>query len=53
MAAALREKRACRLSADFGVHIVELVEALQHPERFGDCKQMTTTFTPMSPLFAN
>lgn len=50
MAAAIREKRPCRLSADFGVHIVELVEALQHPERFGGCKPMTTTFAPMAPL---
>ncbi len=49
MAAAIREKRPCRLSADLGVHIVELVEALQHPERFGG-KEMTTTFAPMSPL---
>ncbi len=53
MAAAIREKRPCRLSAEFGVHIVEMVEALQHPERFGGCRQMTTTFAPMSPLFAS
>ncbi len=51
MSAAIREKRPCRLLADFGVHIVELVEALQHPERFGGCKQMTTAFTPMAPLW--
>lgn len=53
MAAALREKRACRLSADFGVHIVELVEALQHPERFGGSKNMTSVFVPIEVLFAN
>jgi predicted dehydrogenase len=50
MADAIRERRPCRLSADFGVHIVEMVEALQHPERFGGRKQMATTFTPMSPV---
>ncbi len=50
MAAAHREKRACRLSADLGVHIVELVEALQHPERFGGCKEMVTGFTTVPPL---
>ncbi|MFN0076460.1 MAG: Gfo/Idh/MocA family protein [Prosthecobacter sp.] len=50
MAAAIREQRPCRLSAELGVHIVEIVEALQHPERCGGRKEMTTTFAPMSPL---
>ncbi len=49
MAEAIGEKRPCRLSAQFGAHIVEIVEALQHPERSGR-KQMTTTFTPMQPM---
>lgn len=53
MAASIREKRPCRLSADLGVHIVELVEALQHPERFGGSKAITSTFVPMIPLFQN
>jgi predicted dehydrogenase len=53
MAAAIHENRPCRLSADFGVHIVELVEALQHPERSGGRKELTTSFNPMSPLFAS
>lgn len=50
MAAAIREKRPCRLSADLGIHIVELVEALQHPERSGGSKEMTSSFAPMAPL---
>jgi len=50
MSEAIREKRACRLSAEFGAHIVEIVEVLQHPERFGGRKQMTTTFAPMLPM---
>jgi len=50
VADAVREKRPCRLSARLGVHIVELVEALQHPERFGGRKELTTTFPTISPL---
>ena len=50
MAEAIREKRPCRLSAQFGAHIVETIEALQYPERFGYRTKMTTTFTPMQPL---
>ena len=47
---AIREKRPCRLSADFGAHIVEIVEALQYPERCGSNKKMTTAFLPMQPM---
>lgn len=50
MAEAIREKRPCRLSAQFGAHIVEIIESLQYPERSGSRKQITTTFTPMQPL---
>jgi predicted dehydrogenase len=50
VADAIRERRPCRLSARLGVHIVELVEALQHPERFGGRRQLTTTFPEISPL---
>lgn len=50
VADAIRENRPCRLSARLGVHIVELVEALQHPERCGGHKELTTTFPEISPL---
>lgn len=50
MAAAIREARPCRLSAEFGTHIVEIVELLQHPDRLGGRKQLTTTFAPMQPM---
>lgn len=50
MAEAIREKRPCRLSAEFGAHIVEIIEVLQHPERFGGRKKMTTGFAPMQPM---
>jgi predicted dehydrogenase len=50
MVEAIHEKRPCRLSGQFGAHIVEIVEALQYPERFGFRKKLTTTFAPMQPL---
>lgn len=49
MADAIAASRPCSLSADLGVHVVEMLEALQHPERFGGAKRMTTTFTRMHP----
>lgn len=36
MAAAVREQRPCLLTAELAVHLVELVERLQHPERFDE-----------------
>jgi len=50
LAAAAREKRTCRLSAELGIHIVELVEALQYPERFGGRRQINSSFAPIQPL---
>jgi predicted dehydrogenase len=47
---AINESRPCRLAADFGVHVVEIIEALQYPERFNHHKTLTTTFAPMAPL---
>jgi predicted dehydrogenase len=50
IAEALRQNRPCRLSANLGLHIVELVEALQHPERFGGRREIESTFEPIQPL---
>jgi hypothetical protein len=51
IADAIREKRPCRLSGQFGAHIVELIEALQHPEQTGGGKkEMTTNFPPIQPM---
>jgi hypothetical protein len=50
MADAIAEQRPCRLSAQLGAHIVEIIEALQYPERFGGRKEMTTTFSPIQPM---
>jgi predicted dehydrogenase len=50
MVEAIRQKRPCRLSAQLGLHIVEIVEALQYPERFGGRRQIESTFEPIEPL---
>lgn len=50
VADAIREKRACRLSADLGAHIVELIEALQYPERVGGRRKIESRFEPVEPL---
>ena len=50
MTEAIRERRPCRLSAELGVHIVEIVEALDDPGRFGGYRRLATTFPPMHPM---
>jgi predicted dehydrogenase len=50
MAEAIRQRRQCRLSADLGLHIVEIVEALQYPERFGGRRRIESAFDPIPPL---
>jgi predicted dehydrogenase len=50
LAEAVRENRPCRLSAELGVHIVELVEALQHPERSGGARDILSSFPAIAPL---
>lgn len=50
MARAIKEDRPHRLNFDFGLHVLEQVEMLQHPERFGGAKDITSTFTPFPPL---
>jgi hypothetical protein len=49
VAAAVAEQRACRLSAEFGVHLVELINALQYPSESAR-HSMRTTFAPMRPM---
>jgi predicted dehydrogenase len=49
LAAAIQSGRRSRLPSDFGVHLVEIVERLQHPERFADTA-LTTSFAPVEPM---
>ena len=46
MAGAIARGRTSVLSADFGVHLVEILERLQYPARFAD-KQVTSSFAPL------
>ncbi|AFY74977.1 putative dehydrogenase [Synechococcus sp. PCC 7502] len=50
MANAILEGRNHRLSGDFGIHLLEQIEALQHPERFNYKRKIETTFLPIEPL---
>ena len=50
MAEAISAGRPCRLSGQFAAHIVEIVEALQHPERFGFRRNISTSFPPIQPM---
>ena len=50
MADAIRLKLPSRLSAELGVHIVEILEALQFPEQFGYRKTLTTKFEKIHPM---
>jgi predicted dehydrogenase len=50
MAEAIRNNRPSRLSADLGLHIVELTEALQRPEKAGGRQLMRSTFDAIQPF---
>ena len=50
MVEAIEQGRPHRLSAEMGVHIVELIEALQYPERFRWKRTIESTFDPIEPL---
>jgi hypothetical protein len=50
LAAAIRENRPCRLSPELGLHITELIEAIQYPERLGGNQKIESTFDPIEPL---
>lgn len=50
LAAAIAEDRPCRLDADLGVHVVELINALQYPDPERGKQGITTRFAPIAPL---
>jgi predicted dehydrogenase len=50
LASAIAERRACRLSPELGVHVVELIEAIQFPDRDTPARDMHSTFDPIAPL---
>ncbi len=50
VAAAAQERRPCRLSARFALHVNELAIAMQHPAADGAPRTLTTTFDAMEPM---
>jgi predicted dehydrogenase len=50
LAEAIQQRRPCRLSSRLGLHIVELIEALQFPERYNGKRTITSRFDPIRPL---
>lgn len=50
LAEAIRDGRPCRLSAELGLHLTELIETLQYPERFDRPRVLCTSLPRMEPL---
>lgn len=50
LARSIMEGRSCRLPPELGVHLIEIIETLQYPGRFGSPRVLTTTFDPIEPL---
>lgn len=50
LAAAIQEKRPCRLSPRFSLHNNELVLAIQNALETGAPHKLTTTFEPLEPM---
>jgi len=50
LATAIRDGRRCRLDEDFAVHVTEVTEILQYPERFARPATVTSTFAPIAPM---
>jgi predicted dehydrogenase len=50
MVEAIRERRPCRLSARLGLHMTEIIETLQYPERYAGKRVIESAFDPIEPL---
>ena len=50
LAASIRENRRSRLDEDFAVHVTEVTEVLQYPERFARPYDVQSTFAPIEPM---
>lgn len=50
LAASIRERRPCRLSARYVLHTNEMVIAIDHARQNGCTYRMTTTFDPIEPM---
>lgn len=52
MAAALRERRMCRLPPALGWHVAEIIDALQHPGDSGATRNIVSSFPAIEPRYA-
>jgi predicted dehydrogenase len=52
MVCAILQNRPSRISAELGLHVTELIEVLQYPERFNGRKKISSVFSPIDPLFS-
>lgn len=50
LAEAIRTGRKCRLDEDFAVHVTEVTEMLQHPDRFDRPAVVESSFAPIEPM---
>ena len=50
LAAAITEKRQCRLSANYALHVNEIVLTIQSPQLMGSPRTLTSSFEPMTPM---
>jgi len=50
LAAAVREKRPCRLSSRFSLHVNEIVLAIHHALDTGSAYKISSSFAPMAPM---
>jgi len=50
LAAAIRDNRPSRLDEDFAVHITEVTEVLQYPERFARPHSVQSSFAAIAPM---
>jgi hypothetical protein len=51
MLESIRQDKPHRLSGELGLHIVEIIETLQYPERFNHQRVIKSQFPPIEPLF--
>jgi predicted dehydrogenase len=49
-AAAVSEKRPCRLSAGLALHVNEIALAMQYPDKLGCPRNLMTRFEPVPPM---
>ncbi len=50
VAESVAEKRPCRMSSRFALHVNEIVLALQNPAQMGSPRTLVSTFEPMAPM---